>query len=97
MQDYEIMLITPMDKEDVCRSFIDKISKHINSIGRLLKTDDWGLKRLAYEIQGNNKGHYWLLTFSVRKSADYMGVKELDGLCKIDDCCLRHMIIRKGE
>ena len=57
------------------------------------KTDRWGKKRLAYEIDDIAEGLYVLVTFS----AEPKTVKELDRVMKITDEILRHMIIRKGE
>ena len=61
--------------------------------GKVEKTDCWGKRRLAYEIQDLKEGLYVLVTFQAEAAA----VRELDRVMKITDEVLRHMIIRKGE
>ena len=95
MKDYEIMYITKPFEEEKFEGIVGKFNKLIaDNGGKVEKTDRWGKKRLAYEIQDLNEGLYVLVTFS----ADYKCVKELDRVMKISsDDILRHMIIRKGE
>lgn len=94
---YELMLVAPPDKEEEKAKFVDKIEKYIGKIGKLLRTDNWGVKRLAYSIDDYDRGHYYLFTFEYDRSKGIDSIRELDRMCRIDDTCLRHMIIRKGE
>lgn len=64
-----------------------------NNGGIVEKLDNWGKKRLAYEMNGFNDGLYVLVTFKAMSTC----TRELDRVMKITDEILRHMIIRKGE
>ncbi|MGE3277985.1 MAG: 30S ribosomal protein S6 [Vicinamibacterales bacterium] len=61
--------------------------------GTLEKTDNWGRRKLAYEIGHHKEGVYVLEVF--QGSADL--VKELDRRLKVTEGLLRHLIIRTDE
>ena len=89
---YEIMYIVKPIEEDAFKAVVAKFDKLITANGgNVEKTDCWGKRRLAYEIQNLNEGLYVLVTFQ----ADAAAVKELDRVMRITDEVLRHMIIRK--
>ncbi len=54
--------ISPKSAEKKFDSFTEKINK---SGGKILKTESWGLRSLAYKIKKNSKGYYYLITFRV--------------------------------
>lgn len=89
---FEIMYIVKPIEEDAFKAVVAKFDKLITTNGgNVEKTDCWGKKRLAYEIQNLNEGLYVLVTFR----ADATTVKELDRVMRITDEVLRHMIISK--
>ena len=95
MKAYEIMyIVKPVEVEEF-EAVVSKFNKLItDNGGKVEKTDRWGKKRLAYEIQDLNEGLYVLVTFSAEPAC----VKELDRVMKIStDFILRHMIIRKCD
>lgn len=61
--------------------------------GRIEKTDNWGRRRLAYEIDRHKEGTYVLELFS--GSGDVVG--ELDRRLKVADNVLRYLIVRVDE
>ena len=61
--------------------------------GAVEKTDRWGKKRLAYEINKTQEGVYVLVTFTGSAAC----VAELDRVMRITDELMRHMIVRKEE
>ena len=82
MNNYEVMyIVKPVVEEEAFEAVAVE------------KTDRWGKKRLAYEIQDFTEGQYVLVTFSAEPKA----VKELDRVMKITDEVMRHMVIKKGE
>ena len=94
MNNYEVMYIVKPVEEEAFEALVAKFDNLINNNGGTVeKTDRWGKRRLAYQIQDLNEGIYILVTFQ----ADAAAVKELDRVMKITDEVLRHMIIRKGE
>ena len=93
MKDYEIMYVVKPVEDQKLESVVNKFNTLIeDNGGKVEKTDRWGKKRLAYEIQDFNEGLYVLVTFSAESAC----VKELDRVMKITDEILRHMLIRKG-
>lgn len=94
MKAYEVMYIVKPVEEEQFEAIVTKFENLIaNNGGNVEKTDRWGKKRLAYEIQDFIEGLYVLVTFSAEPAA----VKELDRVMKITDEVLRHMIVKKGE
>lgn len=63
---YEGMYIISAKLSDEARhKALDKIQKEITSRGgEILKIHDQGRRRLAYEINGNREGYYYILYFN---------------------------------
>ena len=94
MNAYEIMYIVKPTTDELLEVINDKFKTLIESNGGIVeKLDNWGKKRLAYEMDGFNDGLYVLVTFKAMSIC----TRELDRVMKITDEILRHMIIRKGE
>jgi len=90
---YEIMYIVKPTDDETVQNITDKFNAIINSNGgNVEKTDIWGKKHLAYEIQDLTEGIYVLVTFEAVPAC----VKELDRVMRITDEIIRHMIISKG-
>jgi len=64
-----------------------------NDGGEVVKTDRWGKRRLAYEVNGCTEGYYVLMSFNAPSSVS----QELDRIFKIQDDVLRHLVIKKDE
>lgn len=92
MQNYEIMVVVrPMPEENL-NTIIEKTKSIITADDNVNKVDNWGEKRLAYEISGLNTGIYLLFTYNGTPNM----TKEVDRYMKINDDILRHMIVRKN-
>jgi small subunit ribosomal protein S6 len=61
--------------------------------GKVLKTDVWGRRRLAYEVRHLREGQYVLTDFQVEPAR----VPEMEATLKISDTVFRHLIVRKPE
>lgn len=93
MKNYEIMYICRPDTDEAIKGVTEKFNAIINQNGgNVEKTDVWGKKRLAYEIQNLAEGIYVLVTFA----ATPVCIKELYRVMRITDEVIRHMIISKG-
>lgn len=55
--------------------------------------DNWGKKKLAYEVDDLTDGDYTLIRFH----ADPTQIAELDRICRISDVVKRHMIVCSYE
>lgn len=90
MKKYEIMYILRSTLEENDRKAqVEKLAKLLTSNGaKVSKTDEWGLKDLAYEIKKEKKGYYVVLEVEAEPAA----LKEFDRLTKIDNNVLRYLI-----
>ena len=72
----------------------DSIKKLIESYqGKILKTEDWGQRTLAYRIKKNRKGHYMLIEFEAPADA----VLELNRVMGLNEELLRFIILKLDE
>ena len=95
MRNYEAMYILKTTLEDeaidtAVTRFEDVVK---NGGGEIVKTDRWGKRRLAYELNGVTEGYYILMTFKSPSSA----TQELERILKIHDDVVRHLVIKKDE
>lgn len=61
--------------------------------GKVDSVDDWGKRKLAYEINDLTDGDYTLINFH----ADPTQIAELDRVLRITDAVVRHMIVRRDD
>lgn len=91
MKQYECLYILKPDLEDEARNAsIKKFSDLvILNKGEIVKTDEWGKKRLAYPINYIEDGYYVLMYFKAEPDLP----AELERNFKISDDVMRYMII----
>ena len=89
---YDLMvLIDPEVPEDRRTQVVDQVRQQISGGSGSLRGDaDWGLRRLAYEIDHRPEAHYHL--FQLQANNDLL--EQLDRSLSIEDAVLRHRIIR---
>ena len=58
--------------------------------GKVKKTEDWGLRDLAYKIQKNRKGYYTLMNIDAPATA----VIEMERLMRLDENLLRYLTVK---
>ena len=92
---YELVYILPPDTTEQqvteLHAQIEGVVARMN--GAIEKTENWGRKRLAYDIGAHKEGVYVLDV--INGSGDLM--KELDRRLKVLDQVVRHMIVRVDE
>src|SRR3989475_2423022 len=92
---YELVYILPPDSTEQqvaeLHTQIEGVVSRMN--GGIDKTENWGRKRLAYEIGHNKEGVYVLDV--INGSGELM--KELDRRLRVLDQVIRHMIVRVDE
>ncbi len=92
LHSYEtIMIIDATLDEEAVKGLQEKFTSLIATNGTVESVDEWGKRRLAYEINDRTEGFYVLVNFTA--DADFP--KELDRQYKITDGILRTLIIRK--
>ena len=61
-----VFVLTPVLSEPQTKETVDKFEKLLQENGgTILNREEWGLKKLAYPIQGKTTGFYNLLQFDV--------------------------------
>lgn len=92
---YELVYVASPDATDdqlaELHGQIDAIVQRMG--GRIEKTDNWGRRRLAYEIGHHKEGNYVLDT--ITGSGELM--KEIDRRLKVIDLVIRHLVVRVDE
>src|ERR671915_641344 len=92
---YELVYVVSPDATDDqvadLHNQVDAIVQRMN--GQLEKTDNWGRRRLAYEIGRHKEGTYVLEV--IDGSGELM--KEIDRRLKVTDLVIRHLVVRVDE
>ena len=92
MNAYEaVIILTKKISEEQAEETKNKISDLISSNGEVVSVDDWGMKKLAYEVKKEQEGHYYLYTFNSNPEF----IAEFERILRIDDTVLKHMVIKK--
>ncbi len=88
MRKYETLIVLRNTLEETERNaLIEKFKTIIEKQGTVTKIDEWGVKKLAYEIQKLKEGYYILVEFESEPTLP----KELERNLKISDDVLRYM------
>ena len=89
---YEHTIITRQDvSPSQLKQLIEKYSKIVEKLdGDIVKTENWGLLKLSYIIEKNNKGNY--IHFKIK--GENKIVSELEKNEKIDKNLLKFMTIK---
>ncbi len=89
---YELMyVIDALKTEEEIAALVQKFSDLIAKHGEVESVDEWGKRRLAYEIDHKTEGYYVLVNF--KSDADFP--TELNRVMGITEGILRCMVIRK--
>jgi len=92
---YELVYILPPDStEEQVAELHAQIEGIITRLhGHIEKTENWGRRKLAYEIGPHKEGFYVLDVINASGEL----VKELDRRLKVFDQVIRHLIVRVDE
>ncbi|WP_423230253.1 30S ribosomal protein S6 [Caloranaerobacter ferrireducens] len=88
-----MFILVPDLEEEVRNNIIEKFKGIIEQNGTVEKIDEWGVRRLAYEIKHYAEGYYVVINFQGESSV----VNELDRISKITEQVIRHMIVKEDE
>lgn len=85
-------------RQDLAQAQVDQLATTAGEIitnggGRVNKTENWGLRSLAYRIAKNRKAHYVLIEFEAPGTV----VAELERQTQINEDVVRYMTIRTDE
>ncbi|AKV55620.1 30S ribosomal protein S6 [Bifidobacterium actinocoloniiforme DSM 22766] len=90
---YELMFIADpsLDEralEKMAQQYLEIVTKEGGSID---KTDFWGRRKLAYEIDGNTEGNYAVINYTCEPAVS----DELDRVLNLSESIIRTKILRK--
>jgi small subunit ribosomal protein S6 len=95
MRHYESIFIAP---PTLTEEQVEELVKHFEGIiaeqgGELLKTDRWGRKKLAYDIQKFSEGYYTLYEFNAGPKL----VSELERRYRNHENVIKYLSVRMDE
>ncbi len=95
MAQYEHIFLA---RQDLSQAQVDALAEAATKIvednkGKVVKTETWGLRTLAYKIQKNRKAHYVMLDIDAPGDT----VAELERQTRMNEDVLRYMTIRVEE
>lgn len=95
MKAYELLyFVSPTATDEVRAAAAKRIDDTIVEDGGVVDAvEDWGKRKLAYEINNLTEGDYTLINFH----ADPAHISELDRVLRINDTVVRHMIVRRPD
>jgi small subunit ribosomal protein S6 len=92
---YELVYVVSPDATDAqvadLHTQVEQITQRLG--GSIEKTDNWGRRKLAYEIGPHKEGTYVLET--IDGGGELM--KEIDRRLKVSDLIIRHLVVRIDE
>jgi small subunit ribosomal protein S6 len=94
---YETIIIINPNAET---AIVDKIISDTQNIisgdesgGVITKTENWGRKKLAYEIKGNKEGLYILMDYETVP----LQIQRLERYCKLSEQVIKYMTVRAED
>lgn len=95
MSKYELTVVVSAKIEDDERAaVIDKCKALVERFGgTITNVDEWGKKKLAYEVQKMSEAYYYFIQFDAEPTVP----AEVEQDVRIMDNVLRFLVVRKDE
>ena len=95
MNKYELALVVSAKVEDEVRdAVVEKAKGYITRYnGNITEVEEWGKKRLAYEIQKMHEGFYYFIHFEAPSTAP----AEIERNVRIMDNVLRYLVVKNED
>ena len=95
MNKYELALVVSTKLEDEARdAVVEKAKGYITRYdGTITEVEEWGKKRLAYEIQKMHEGFYYFIHFEAPSTAP----AEIERNVSIMDNVLRYLVVKNED
>ena len=93
MNKYELALVVNAKIEDEARAaVVEKAKNYITRFnGTITEVEEWGKKRLAYEIQKMREGYYYFIHFE----SDAACPAEVERRVRIMEDVLRYLVVKE--
>ena len=95
MKAYELLFfVAPNTDEETRAGVMKRIDVAITAEGGVVDSvEDWGKRKLAFEVDDLTEGDYTLINFH----ADPEHIAELDRVLRINDAVKRHMVVCRSD
>ncbi len=95
MNKYELALVVNAKIEDDARAaVVEKAKEYVTRAGgTITEVEEWGKKKLAYEIQKMSDGFFYFIQFDAAATAP----AQIEQKVRIMDNVLRFLCVRKDE
>ena len=95
MNKYELAVVVSAKIEDEERAAtIEKVKAYVERFGgNVTNVDEWGKKRLAYEVQKMKEAFYYFIQFDAEPTAPV----EIENRVRIMDNVIRFLCVRQDE
>ncbi len=95
MRRYETIFITHPDlSEEDQNQLLERIRTLMTNLkAEIIRLDDWGQKRLSYEIRKNNRGHYFLMDYVAAPEV----VREWERNLRLNDRILKFQTVKLSD
>ena len=93
MNKYELAVVVSakVENDDERAAFVEKLKELITKFGgQVTNVDDWGKKKLAYEIQKMNEAYYYFIQFEAEGTA----IAEIESRMRIMDNVIRYLCVK---
>jgi small subunit ribosomal protein S6 len=89
-----ILIIAPDCTKEEEEDLLKRVQGNLEKQGaELLKTDDWGVRKLAYPIKKKDRGHYYFMLLNMEEES----VAVVDKFYRTMDLILRHLFVVVDE
>ena len=95
MKAYELLFfVAPNTDEETRAGVMKRIDVAITAEGGVVDSvEDWGKRKLAFEIDDLTEGDYTLINFP----ADPQQIAELDRVLRLNDAVKRHLVVCRSD
>lgn len=95
MSKYELAVVLSAAIDDEARSAaLDRVKDYVEKAGgNITNVDDWGKKKLAYEIQKMSEAYYYFIQFEAETDAP----GEIESNVRLMESVIRFLCIKKDE
>jgi small subunit ribosomal protein S6 len=94
MQLYEsIFIVRPSLSDEDTTKIIDKLKGVVEKSGTIVKMENWGKKKLAYEVKRERKGTFVYLNFQSKGDL----ISELERSYRLEDSVIKFLTVRMEQ
>ena len=95
MNKYELaVVVTAKIEDDERAATLEKVKALVERFGgQITEVDDWGKKRLAYEVQKMKEAFYYFIRFEAESTTP----NEIESRIRIMDNVIRYLCVRQDE